>query len=362
MTRVLLLCRYARNGASSRLRTLQFLPPLERRGFQVDVCPFFDERYLEALYAGRGRREQLRLQPYLRRLRVLFGAARYDVVWIEKEIFPYLPALAEHLLARRGIPLVVDYDDAVFHRYQQGNRLVRQLLGDKLASVMRSAATVVCGNAYIAGYARAQGARAVVEIPTVVDLDRYRPVSPGLRSPPVIGWIGSPSTEQYLLPLRAILLELCRQGVAELLLVGVSEQLANEFRHPGVSTLPWSEQSEADSLARMDIGIMPLRDAPFERGKCGYKLIQYMACGLPVVASPVGVNVQIVGENDCGILAATADDWRAALDELVRSPDRRIALGRAGRCAVERQYNVAVQLDRIARVLADPVQAQAAAG
>src|SRR5690554_2952057 len=156
--KVLLLSKYPRMGASSRLRSLQYLPALAEDGIEVTVSSLFDEDYLAELY-GRGRRAKLRsLMSYLKRFFAFLTVFRYDVLWIEYEVFPYLPAFAERLLRLLNKPYVVDYDDAVFHNYDRsGSRLIRAFLGNKIDAVMRNAACVVAGNDYLALRARQAG-------------------------------------------------------------------------------------------------------------------------------------------------------------------------------------------------------------
>jgi glycosyltransferase involved in cell wall biosynthesis len=351
--KILLLSKYSRKGSSTRLRLLQFLPFLETEGLRVTVSSLFDDKYLDQLYQH-GKRAPLRMMMlYFRRLIVLLSAFRYDLIWIEKEIFPYMPALAERMLHFMGKRYVVDYDDAIFHNYDlSGNPLLRRLLGRKIDVVMRCASCVVVGNEYLASRAKAAGAVRVELIPTVVDATRYSPIGSSVASRPVIGWIGSPSTQNYVVNIAQALISQCQKHNVRLLLVGASADIANEFPGVDVEVVPWSESSEADLIARMDIGIMPLPDGPWEKGKCGYKLIQYMACGIPVIASPVGVNVDIVGTNRCGMLAARAAEWDAALDKLLESPAQRLELGRAGRKAVENWYSLAVQAPILAGIFA----------
>jgi len=350
--KILLLAKYSRKGASTRLRSLQYLPFLETEGFQITVSSLFDDHYLDQLY-HHGKRAPLRMMVlYLRRLFVLLRVFKYDLIWIEKEIFPYMPAIAERVLHRLGKRYVVDYDDAIFHNYDLSeNRMLRRFLGQKIDVVIRYATCVVAGNDYLLSRGKAAGAVRVERVPTVVDATRYSPIESSVAARPVIGWIGSPSTQRYVVDIAQALISLCHKYGARLLLVGASADIATEFPGLDIEVAPWSEESEAELIAQMDIGIMPLPDGPWEKGKCGYKLIQYMACGVPVIASPVGVNVDIVGASQCGLLAANVAEWEVALDKLLESPKQRLQLGRAGRQAVENQYSLAVQAPVLARIL-----------
>jgi len=343
--RVVLLSRYDRLAASSRVRSYQYIPYLRELGIAVESRPLFDDRYIERLYRGRRRLVMPILAGYVRRLWDLITASRSDLLWIEYELFPWLPAWFERALARLGVPYVVDYDDAIFHRYDSHRAaLVRGVLGRKIDQVMQGARVVLAGNEYLAERARRAGAARVEWIPTVVDLNRYQVPTPHHDRPYTVGWIGSPLTAPYLQLIRDALAQVCRDDGVHLTLVGSGPV---SLDHVAVDVRPWSESSEVQELQQFDVGIMPLRDEPWERGKCGYKLIQYMACGRPVVASPVGTSSQIVEHGINGFLATAASEWVQALRAL-RDPELRARLGAAGRAKVERDYCVQVTAPRLA--------------
>ena len=355
---VLLLARYGRAGSTSRLRFYQFLPHLAARQIDVHVSALLSDDYVRRLYGRRPRDVGATAASYVGRVAALVRSTRYDALWVEKELFPWMPALAEWLLARAGVPYVVDYDDATFHRYDQhGSRVVRWALGGKIDAVMRNASAIVAGSPYLARRASAVAAGRVCQIPTVVDLDRYEQTPARPSDAATIGWIGSPATESYLDAVRAPLAALTASGV-RVHTVGATGRAL-----PGVARTSddWSEATEVASIRKMDVGIMPVPDEPFERGKCGFKLIQYMACGLPVVASPVGVNAEIVEHGVNGFLAATPTEWEGALRTLCDDPALRRRMGAAGRAKVERQYSVAAVLPRVVDVLRAAAQPSAAA-
>lgn len=223
------------------------------------------------------------------------------------------------------------------------------MLGGKIATVMRLADTVIAGNAYLASYAQQAGAKRVESIPTVVDLDRYPATLPISESQIfTIGWIGSPSTARYLRDIAPALAEVCKGDRARVRLIG-----SGPVDLPGVpvEVLAWSEATEVEEIRRFDVGIMPLPDEPWARGKCGFKLIQYMACGLPVVASPVGVNAEIVASGINGLLASTPGEWATALQRLADDQNLRIKMGRAGRKKVEDRYCLHVTAQKMVALL-----------
>lgn len=348
--KLLVLSRYDRQGASSRLRTMQYRPALEQAGFEVNYAPLFDAAYLQGLYSGK-RSTGAILKAYRRRVGQLLRASDADAIWLEKEALPWVPGMLEERLLPKSIPLIADYDDAVFHRYDRHrSTAVRKLLGRKIARVMAAADLVTAGNAYLAAYATDAAKPAVEIVPTVVDTDVYD-ASPRLGSEGTcrIGWIGTPGTwGDCVQPFLPVIRGALENAGAEILAVGAGDA-ARDI--PDVTVRDWAETREVEDTREMDIGIMPLPDTPWMRGKCGYKLIQYMACGLPVVASPVGVNAEIVEHGVNGFLADSERDWQEALETLIGDPDLRHRMGKAGREKVERQYSLQVQGPRVAQLL-----------
>lgn len=335
--KVLLLSRYGPLGASSRVRSLQYLPYLESQGVKVTVKPLLSDAYVSALYNGGDKRFEI-IKGYLSRLFLLLTAKKYDVVIVEKEIFPFLPAFAERFLHLIKVPYLVDYDDAIFHNYDLSqNKLVRFILAKKIDTVMRLASVVTAGNKYLAERAVKSGANKVEIIPTVVDSERYTPKNIYNSEDLIVGWIGTPSTSKYLKPLLPVFDKLQKKYGTRFVAVGANQET---FKNSVVEAWPWSEDTEVASIQKFDIGIMPLVDSPWERGKCGYKLIQYMACGVPVVGSPVGVNTEIISLQINGDLASEPDEWFVVLERmLISDAEQRKEMGIAGRKIVEQCYS-----------------------
>jgi glycosyltransferase involved in cell wall biosynthesis len=355
--KIVALTKYGRLGASSRMRSLQYLPWFQQAGLQVTMHPLLSDELLQARYKNGGYGLSL-LQAYTHRLRFLVARKQFDVVWIEKEALPWWPLWLE-LALLRGVPYVLDYDDAVFHNYDQHSNLwVRRLYGQRLDGLMAGAALVVCGNNYLAQRAREADAPWVEVVPTVIDLERYpEPPKTDAMTPawlpvadkrPRIVWIGSPSTVDYLQLLREPLQALAARQQFVLRVIG-----GGAVNLPGVAVevMLWAEATEVENISTCQVGVMPLLDSLWERGKCGYKLIQYMACGLPVVASGVGVNPEIVRNGENGFLANTSQEWVAALEKLLESPSLRRQMGALGRHQVESEYCIQKTGPRIAELL-----------
>jgi glycosyltransferase involved in cell wall biosynthesis len=339
-------------GASSRVRTMQYFSYFLEYGIAVDCSPFVGDEYLQAQYGGKSYSLWNLAKRYIERLAVLMQARRYDAVWIEKELFPFLPAFAESVLRKSGIPIVVDYDDAVFHNYDMSkSAFIRSVLSTKIDEVMASATVVTTGNTYLADRARAAGARQVEIIPTVVDIERYttRPSfhQVGMDRGLNVGWIGSPSTAQYLEEVAGAINRSRLNFPIRLIVVGADRKI---LRGTPMRKLAWTEESEVESIHQFDVGIMPLRDSPWERGKCGYKLIQCMACGIPVIASSVGVNTKIISHGTDGLLANTETEWMAAFKILAGDPSLRCEMGQAARKKVEREFSTQVMAPRLVSI------------
>jgi glycosyltransferase involved in cell wall biosynthesis len=346
----ILFTKYGNRAASTRQRFLQTFPYLQEEGIVVDVCPLLDNDYLDARFSGQTIPRLSVINAYLRRFTQVLKARRYDFIWVHYELFPYLPGFFERLAKIGGKPLIVDYDDATFHQYDHHtNWLVRMVLGEKLGSLLRRAQLACCGNPYLQEYVAKYCERSVI-IPTTVDTEDYLPATgKDTSKEPVIGWVGSPSTWEYAAPILPVIRQFTDRSQAVMHAVGSG--LSPSTNRAGLCHIPWEEDQEVMQIQHMDIGIMPLRDDPWARGKCGYKLIQYMACGLPVIASPVGVNAEIVEHGVNGFLASTKEEWFEALQKLIENPKLRAEMGRVGREKVEKQYSLQVYGPRVAQLI-----------
>jgi glycosyltransferase involved in cell wall biosynthesis len=355
--RMLALMKYGDKAASTRQRLLQYTDHFARQGIEIAFFPLLANDYLERTYGGKAIPLFSVLKSYLSRVKLLVFPHRFDLIWVQYESFPYLPGLAESLVVISGRPVVYDFDDAIFHQYDaHPNRFVRSFLGKKLEPLLRRASLCICGNAYLKAYAGRFSRRTEV-VPTVLDTAVFAPrVHPRDTARPItVGWIGSPSTWSFVLPLIPLLERLSEELSLIIRVVGSGQM---NIAHSRFEFIDWSKDGEVESIQGMDIGIMPLADGPWARGKCGYKLIQYMACGIPVVASPIGVNSDIVDDGVNGYLARDEREWEAAIRRLIASEELRSVMGACGREKIVEEYSLHVHGPRLARMLREVVDAR----
>ena len=358
--RILALVPYPYDLApGQRYRIEQWAPLLEELGVSVTFEAFRCKQLHSLLCSPgqSGRKTYLTYQALLRRLRVLKRVSDFDLVYIYSEAALMGPALIENLISRKGVPIVFDFDDAIFLHYtyiSPVNRYLRLLkFPRKTGTICGLASHVIAGNSYLANYANRFN-RNVTIVPSTVDLKRYtiqnsRPAS----DPPVIGWTGSYSTIQYLNNLRGVLQQLATREQFKLRVVGVPG-----YRIDGVDVeaIPWNPETEVADLRPIDIGIMPLTDDEWTRGKCGMKALQYMALGIPTVCSPVGVNPRIIRNHENGLLAESEDQWEGHLTRLLHSPELRERLGKAGRVTIEDGYSTSKHVPTVHQIFKSVVR------
>ena len=338
MIKVIGLSLYGPQAASHRVRLSHFQSGLAAAGITLRIQSLLDDTYLQRSFSGRRPSLRALLAAYGRRLQSLRQADRFDLAIVHCELLPFLPGWLERQLLQ--IPFVYDCDDAFFLKYRSGRlRLLQPLLGAKADRLMTAAEAVTAGNTGLAAHARGFNSNVAV-LPSVVDTDQFRPApSPPIErsgGPFTVGWIGSPSTAPYLQLLVEPLQQLARERPVRLLVVGGP---APAIAGVEVIAQPWSLEQEVPLIQQFDVGVMPLPDTPWTRGKCAYKLIQCMACGIPVVASRVGANLEAVPA-ECGLLAESPGDWLAAFRSLAGDPALRAQLGAAGRRWVEESYSL----------------------
>jgi hypothetical protein len=347
--RVAVVTQFGVGNASTRHRALQHLPRLSER-FD-EVVAFVPHESGERRAGRRGALDYFggHAVAYVRRAAQLRRELRrFDAVLVQRGGYPMGPALVVEPLVAFAGRLVYDLDDAVFLpsvTLSRRSAATRWLYGPQQARRLldRADSVIVSSPALAAALPGGRAADAV--LPTVPDVQRYPLVDPRRPAPMRVGWVGNAGNLPHLDPLREVFERLADAGAAQLGVVS-SRSWAGpcEFRR-------WRLEEEHSVFARFDVGIMPLIDSEYTRAKAGFKLLQYMAAGLPVVASPVGVNTQLVQESGAGVLADTPAAWDRALRELAADPELRARQGSRGRAFVESYADLGAQAERIGELL-----------
>jgi glycosyltransferase involved in cell wall biosynthesis len=331
-----------------RYRLEQWEPLLRERGVDITYAPFEDEELHSLLYKPGLLPQKLKLvtRGLNRRLSLVKTVKDYDLVYILREAALLGPPLFEKLIHQRRVPIVFDFDDAIFVSYRSPSNGYLSYLkfASKTKTICRIASHVMVGNPYLAEYARQVNDRVTV-IPSTIDTEKYRvPPRKEKSGPLVIGWTGSHSTVQHLDTLRSALKKLAERESFRLRVIGTSQY---ECPPVDVEVRRWRSETEVDDLIGIDIGVMPLPDDRWSKGKCGMKALQFMALGIPTVCSPVGVNTDIIQDDQNGFIAGTEDEWVDKLTRLLRSHELRQRLGDAGRVTVEQKYSAITQTPRV---------------
>lgn len=279
---------------------------------------------------GRGDRVVACYEPgFFSQLRVLVTAAGFDLILIQRKLFS---AIFIRLLRKVSAKIVFDFDDAINLR---SNGEISKTRANKFAAVIKAADLVLAGNSYLAESASSLGAKVQIS-PTSVNVDRYQSRLPKQEKINLV-WIGSRSTSRYLESHRDILEALGEK------IPGIRLRVIGDFElsldHLEVENVPWTESGEVDAITQCHIGIAPMDDDKWTRGKCALKVIQYMAAGLPVVSSAVGANRDVIRHGVTGFLAADKDEWLQAVGELVNSRQLRERMGESARLQAKERYS-----------------------
>ena len=314
--------------ASYRVRIAALIEPLRRRGFELDV--------------------RVRPRAWFARRALLRTAGAYDAVILQRKM---LDAFDASLLRRHARKVFFDVDDAVMVDRDDAGWFSRLRTKQRFVATTRHVDHVVAGNAHLAEVFRKQGARRATVLPTVVEPTNYQVKLHAETDAPRLVWIGSRSTLPYLRELVPAL-DRAARDVPGLRLLTVADATIDRATIP-VEHVPWTAEGEARALVRGDIGVAPTPCDPWTLGKCGFKIVQYMAAGLPVIASPVGANAEIVRDGETGFLPKSLDEWPALIAKLAGDVSLRARMGEAGRRRVQSHYSIDHAADVWARLLAE---------
>lgn len=345
MSKILFFVPHPEEDAGYRYRVQQFIPYLNDAGFSCVVWPF-STRYLYSSLRHPGEMPRKMIHTAyctMRRFVQILKSVQFDVVVIQREVFPFFAPLLESIVLLRHPRVVFSFDDAIYAGHSDVSDLNHPVLyrlkyTRGIDHVICESRHVVAGNRILADYARKLNSNVSV-IPTVVDCSCYVPKPHTQTFPITIGWVGSRSTVPYLRLVEPALKKIAqeRAGKVRFRFYGFPQYRPDL---PDCESLPFRLESEIQDLHSLDIGLMPLPDTEWCRGKCAFKAIQYMASGVATVASPVGITPDIVRHNVNGMLANSTDDWFEALKVLVDHSDVRARLTQAARRTIEASYSL----------------------
>lgn len=344
MPKVLVISAHRRDRSpSQRYRYEQYISFLEQHGFEFTFSPLLDAA-ADKIFYSKGNvvaKGMILLRSVLKRMSDRRRLKQFDIIFIQREALFTGSNLFERSAFRSGARVIFDFDDSIWLLdTSPGNKKWEWLKNpDKTRSNIAHAHLVIAGNAYLKAFAEKYNKNTVL-IPTTVNCDWHRP-KPELRNKGtiVIGWSGSISTIKHFEGIVPVLITLKKKYGARISfkVLGEEDYSCEEL---GIKGKAWSAQTEVDDLNSFDIGIMPLPDDEWANGKCGLKGLTFMACGVPVVMSPVGVNRDIVNHSVNGFLAAGEGEWLSSLSQLIESGELREKLGAAGRETVLKTYSV----------------------
>lgn len=347
--KLLILTKYGFKGASSRYRFYNYEPYFKDNEIDFIIKPLLDDNYVTYLYNNKKVRVIFKkITSVFKRAIYLLNLKRntFDAIIIEKELFPNIPYWLERSLLKKH-KYLLDFDDYIAASYKT-NKLKKIFFENKIDKLVSKASLTTVGNHwYLSEFKKGN----IRYLPTVVDINDY-PLTKKLSNENIIVWIGSPSTVKYLKQIEPALIKLIKDVPFKLRIIGgrvdLDVSIPTEF-------MEWNQNSENELLAMSTIGIMPLENTLWEKGKCGFKLIQYMTSGLPVVGSESPANSEIIEHGETGFIARNNDDWYKYL--LLLLSDESIAnnMGENGRKRVENNYTYQIWGNKFASLIKNSI-------
>lgn len=327
---------------SQRFRFEQYLPLLAEAGHTYKMASFLDEQTWGILYKPGHALSKVKgiLKGFLSRFLLLFTLPGYDFVFIHREASPIGPPWFEWAAAKIfRKKIIYDFDDAIWlANTSENNKVVAGIKWhQKVNAICKWAYKVSCGNAYLQQYAAQFNRRAIINPTTIDTLNLHNQVKDQNTEQVVIGWTGTHSTIKYIAPLVPVIKRL--EAHYDFIFCVISNK-APDFNLSSLVFKPWQKESEIADLLSFNIGVMPLEDDPWAKGKCAFKALQYMSLGIPAVVSPVGMNVEVVDSNVNGYVCRTEDEWYSSLERLITDPETRKKMGEAARGKIIKNYSV----------------------
>jgi len=346
MKRILFLCPYPQGESpSQRFRFEQYFHLLDQNGFIYEIRSFLNPSDWIILYKKGNSLLKIAavLKGFFSRLKDVATAGKFDFIFIHREASPIGPPIIEWMLKiLMKKKIIYDFDDAIWlSNTSEENKIIASLKWNgKVKSICRWSYKVSCGNSYLGDYARNFNSSIVIN-PTTIDTEKLHNPKYNLaasNSPAIIGWTGSHSTLPYLIPILPII-DLLWQKYPQLQLVVIADR-DPDWKKPFIKFVQWNKETEIEELQKINIGIMPLTNDPWAKGKCGLKALQYMSLGIPTLASPIGVNRSIIDTGINGYLCADAKEWEARIIELISHPELCRRIGADARKKIVQNYSV----------------------
>ncbi len=349
--KILFLVPYPTEGPSNRFRVEQYLPYLSQMGCQYSVSPFWTKNAYRILY-GKGAYFKKLFYFFigtLRRIKDIFSVTGYDIIFIHREAYPIGPPLFEWLVHSLKKPVIFDFDDAIFlQNYNPANRFYRFLkFPSKIKRIIQMSFAVIVANNFLKEYADKYNSSVFV-IPTAIDTDKFN-IRSKYSGRLTIGWVGSQTAGPYLELIFNVMQKLSRRYDFIFKIIGAGYEVSI----PGVAVenIKWSLEDEIVLFQSIDIGIYPLPDNSWTRGKAAFKAIQYMSVGIPVIASPVGMARELIQDGVNGFLSDLEQEWFKNISRLIDNVELRSIIGLAGRKTVEEKYSIKVNFPKFFEVI-----------
>jgi glycosyltransferase involved in cell wall biosynthesis len=326
---------------SQRFRYEQYLRLLKEEGYTIELYPFIDEKGWEILYQKGQvlRKTGTMLSGLWRRWKLLFKLKKADSIFIHREMAQFGPPVFEWIAAKvLGVKYIYDFDDAIWlPNYSASNAKIHWIKCYwKVPYCIKWADKVTAGNAYLADYAKKYNSNVVI-LPTTIDTENHHNRSIDFQNEKInIGWTGTHSTMNYLEDLVPVLKRLEQEFTFTFTIISNKQP---DFHLDSLVYKDWKKETEIDDLAAFSIGVMPLREDKWSKGKCGFKALQYMSLGIPCVISPIGVNTDIISDGENGFLAATPDETYNALKKLMQDRQLRQTIGLKGQETIVKRYS-----------------------
>jgi hypothetical protein len=349
--RLLIFTKYTYEGPSSRYRHYQYLPYYQNH-FETYIFPFFKSSYkykfnnIVTIY-------NVIKSIIMRIIHIILFVKKNDIVLIEYELIPYFPSVLEYILFLRKVKYILDYDDAIFHNYDKSpNKLVRSFLKNKISNISSKASFIITGSPYLTNYFITYN-KNVIEIPTSINFNKYNSkIEKNYRNTINIGWLGSITTSKNLIFLSKVFqdLKLEYRDKIKFIFCGFDENQLVHFNNTEIEIIQWSAKNEFDFLNNIDIGIMPLEYNDFNKGKCGFKLIQYMAMEIVTISTPLETNIKI-NRNNNNLFATDETDWYTYLSNIIDNLSDFKEIGKRNKDIVKNYYSVEVNYNKYIKIL-----------